>query len=258
MNKYITSADQTQIHYELSGQGEVALLFAHGWLGNTSWWDAQEQYFSKKYCIARIDLAGHGKSAKTRTQWSARKYAEDIAAVANDITSKKIILIGHSMSGAYALEAFSLIPKTAAIILVDTVKDLEQVMPQEQVNQIFDLYRNDFKGAVQNILPQFLFSKETPASIKTQLTNEFLAHDSNFAANALEPLYKMDLKTLAKRITVPVRGISADYTPTHLENNQKYFQDFDFCTIAHSGHYPMLERPKEFNLALEQTLMNLF
>ena len=162
------------------------------------------------------------------------------------------------MSGAYALEAFPLIPKTAAIILVDTVKDLGLVMPPEQVNQIFDLYRKDFKGAVQNILPQFLFSSSTPASIKTQLTHEFLAHDPNFAVKALEPLYKMDLQTLAKQITVPVRGISADYTPTHLENNRKYFQDFDFCTIAHSGHYPMLERPEEFNRALEQTLLNLF
>lgn len=257
MGSYINSADQTQIYYELSGEGEIALLFAHGWLGNTHWWDEQSKYFSKKYSVVCIDFAGHGKSAKTRTEWSSRKYAEDLAAVANQITSKKIILIGHSMAGGYVLEAFPLISKTVAIILVDTVKDLDQLMSQEQANQIFEFYRNDFKGAVQNMLPQYLFAASTPADIQARLTNEFFANDPEFAVAALEPLYKMDLQALAKNITVPVRGISADYTPTHLENNQKYFKDYDFCTISNSGHYPMLERSEEFNQALEQTLNQL-
>lgn len=258
MKKIVHSFDQTKIVYEYSGSGDTALLFVHGWLGNKRWWDSQRDYLSDKYLVAQMDLAGHGESERIRTNWSSSSYAADIVAVANDLPAKNIILIGHSMSGVYSTEALLSIPLVRGIILVDTLKDLDQMFTLEQASQFLDLYRTDFEFAVYNVLPQYLFSNGTPLTIKSQLQKEFLSHPPEFAAVALEPLYKTDVREFAHQVSVPVRAINSNVGDTNKTVNLKYFHNYDFKIINDVGHYPMLENPDAFNLALGEVLDDVF
>ncbi len=257
MDGIARSLDGTKIHYEISGRGRTALLFVHGWLGSTRWWDAQRDFFSDRYLVVQVDLAGHGQSERSRTQWSAQTYAEDIGAVGNQIDADRIVLIGHSMAGAYAVEAGPLIPKTAAIVLVDTLKNLDQLTSLQQTGQLFDLYRKDFKSAVENVLSQYLFAKSSPVQVRSRILREFLSAEPEFAIQVIEPLYRMDVRESAKRIKVPVRAINSDFSATHCENNRKCFQDYGFEEISGTGHYPMLESPEAFNRALTKILGSL-
>jgi pimeloyl-ACP methyl ester carboxylesterase len=258
MEKYISSTDNLKIAYNETEKGNITLVFVHGWLGNTNWWTNQETYFKEKYNIVQIDLGGHGKSDKTRQNWTSEQYADDIKTVVNELNSDEIILVGHSMSGAYVVEASINLPQVKAIILVDTLKDLDQEFTPEQAEQfMFSNYRKDFKSAVENMLPQYLFVKETPEKIKRQLQDEFLQNEPNLAINALEPLYKMDIRKMAKLVDVPVRAINSDASPTNLENNQKYFKNYNYKIITGTGHYPMLEKPNEFNKILNEIIEEL-
>ena len=258
MEKYVKSSDGMFIHYRATETKPVALVFIHGALGNAAWWDEQADFFRDRYTAVRMDLPGHGKSVGTRTHWSSSQYAEDIKAVVGQLDSQKIILVGHSMSGAYALEASLLIPRTIAIVLVDTLKDMKDLMDFETANQVlFGLYRRDFRSAVENILPNYLFSGATPPAVQRRIREEFLQYDPEFAINSLEPLYRMDIRRIAGRVNRPVRAINSDFTPTNLENNLTYFRDYQYVNIRGTGHYPMLEKPDEFNRALEQLLTGL-
>lgn len=258
IGKFVLSTDGVRIQYQETGSGKVCLVFVHGWLGNIEWWKHQEDFFRDAYKIVRIDLGGHGKSDRTRSNWTAKQYAEDIEVVINCIDASEIILVGHSMSGAYALEAKRNLSRVTSIILVDTLKDLDHNFTLEQAEQfLFSEYRKDFKFAVENIMPQYLFSLETPESIKVQLQSEFLQNSAEVAINALKPLYGMDVRNIAKSISVPVRAINSDSTPTNLESNNKYFKNYSYRAIAGTGHYPMLERPNEFNEILKEVLLEL-
>ncbi|MBK0403711.1 alpha/beta hydrolase [Adhaeribacter sp. BT258] len=255
MEKSILSTDKVNIHYKETGNGNTCIVFVHGWLGNLNWWNDQEAFLKEKYNIVQIDLGGHGKSDKTRKNWTSEQYADDIKAVINQINASEIILVGHSMSGAYVLEAFTDLPKVKAIILVDTLKDLDQDFTPEQAEALmFSHYREDFKSAVENMLPQYLFAEETPALIKQQLQNEFLQNDAELAINALKPLYEMDIRKIAALVDIPVRAINSDASPTNFESNRKYFKDYNYKTIKGTGHYPMLEKPAEFNSLLREFL----
>ena len=257
MNHYtVNSSDGTQIAVEVSGKGDYALLFIHGWLGNKSWWDDQVRVFEQNYLVARMDLAGHGESGKGRSKYTSIAYAEDIAAVANSLATTKIILVGHSMSGAYVLEAATKIPKLHALIVVDTLKDLEQTFTPEQVESFLSMYRNNFEMVVDAILPNYLFVDSTSPEVKNKIQAEFLSQ-SSFASNAIEPLYRMDVKPPAQAVKVPVRAINSDNGPTNKETNQKYFSDYDFVEIKGTGHYPMLENAAAFNSALQGLLKKL-
>ncbi|MBA2404675.1 MAG: alpha/beta hydrolase [Bdellovibrionales bacterium] len=72
-----------------------------------------------------MDLSGHGESGKTRIEYSSKLYADDIVAVANSLTAKNVILVGHSMSGSYVLEAAQFISNLKSIVVVDTLKNLD-------------------------------------------------------------------------------------------------------------------------------------
>ncbi|HLO79843.1 MAG TPA: alpha/beta hydrolase [Chitinophagaceae bacterium] len=255
MEKYLQSQDGIRIHYEISEAKPTALVFVHGWLGNGDWWKSQRDFFQDKYNVVQVDLPGHGKSGTGRIHWSSAQYAKDIKDVVDQIPSDHVVLIGHSMSGPYTLEASLIIPRVKLVVLVDTLKNMDQLMDIRQAEELlFKSYRKDFNDAVENLLPRFLFAKSTPVAVREQLQREFLQHDAAFAVKSLEPLYAMDIRSMAKLVHVPVRAINSDLTPTNIESIRKYLSDFSFVTISGSGHYPMLEKPDEFNFTLDRIL----
>lgn len=258
MEKYAVSSDGQKIHYKESGSGNPTIIFIHGWLGNSEWWKDQLDYFKDQYHLVTMDLAGHGKSDTSRKDWTSTRYADDIKAVADSISSSGIILVGHSMSGAYVLEAALKTPKVKSLILVDTIKDLDEYFSEEQAEQfLFTHYRSNFKNAVENILPQYLFVEKTPAPVKERVQSEFLQNEPEMAISLLLPLYKTDFRDIAKQVQIPVRAINSDNSPTHLENNRKYLKDYDYVTITETGHYPMLEKPEVFNRILDKVIKEL-
>ncbi|WP_454047458.1 alpha/beta fold hydrolase [Chryseobacterium sp. Marseille-Q8038] len=257
MEKFAISSDGQKIHYKESGKGNTTLIFIHGWLGNTEWWEDQQKYFSSQYHIVQMDLAGHGKSDSSRQEWTITRYADDIKAVADAVHSNEIILVGHSMSGAYVLEASLKIPQAKALILIDTLKNLDESYTEEQTEDVLSQYRTDFKYTVENILPQYLFAEQTPSDVKERLQHEFLQNDPELAINVLRPLYKADTNTIAKQVQVPVIAINSDASPTDAEANRKYLKNYDYVTIEGVGHYPMLEKPTEFNTILDNVIKKL-
>lgn len=252
---HTTSRDGVEIHYEVTGEGDTALVFVHGWLGNTRWWDAQRDAFAATHRVVALDLAGHGQSGRTRTAWSAEAYADDIVAVIEAVAAPRVVLVGHSMSGAYALAAAPRIERLAQLILVDTVKDMNGLPTFEQAQPILAMYRNDYQNVVDNILPGYLFGPKTPPAIRERLTREFLAVSGDYAATVLEPLYRFDVRAAARNVRVPVRGIGTDLNPNNVEANRTYFADYAYLDLTGFGHYPMLEVPSWFDAALRSQLV---
>jgi pimeloyl-ACP methyl ester carboxylesterase len=59
-----------------------------------------------------------------------------------------------------------------------------------------------------------------------------------------------DLQAAFRSAGVPIRAINGDLWPTRTDLNRTVVPDFDAVVMAGAGHYPMLERPAEFNRAL--------
>ncbi len=248
---FTRSTDGSEIYYEVTGDAETALVFVHGWMGNVRWWDAQRDAFSPTYRVVALDLAGHGQSSRSRTSWSADAYARDISAVVRAVSAPRVVLVGHSMSGAYAVAACPDVEGLAGVILVDTLKDLDAMPSWEQASAMLAVYRADYRKAVAEVLPRFLFAPGTPPAVIARLTSEFLSVSGDTAATLLEPLYRFDVRAAARQVHVAVRGIGTDLHPFNLDTNRKYFSDYAHVTIEGFGHYPMLEAPDAFNAALQ-------
>jgi len=57
----------------------------------------------------------------------------------------------------------------------------------------------------------------------------------------------MSVEIERKTCAAPLRAINGDIYPTDIASVRLTKPDFDAVVMKHMGHYPMLERPDEFN-----------
>ncbi|HET6851527.1 MAG TPA: alpha/beta hydrolase [Pyrinomonadaceae bacterium] len=254
----VTSSDGLPIHYAVQGKGDTALVFIHCWSCDRHLWDNQVAEFAKTNRVVTIDLPGHGESGIGRKNWSVESFGDDVKAVVTKLDLKRVVLVGSSMGGPIALEAARRMPeRVIAIVPVDTLHNVEEKVPAEQLDAALKQLRADYKGAVTALMNQFFFSATTPAAVKTRVLNDATSRPPETAIAILAAIFAYDPVPALKEVKVPVRAINSDRVPTNLEVNRKYAPQFDAAIIKGIGHYPMLEEPARFNQLLAEILRSL-
>ncbi len=258
VKKTVRAQDGVNIICEVRGKGDTTLIFLHGWCGDRAYWKHQVDVFANDYRVVTLDQAGHGESGKDRKRWSASGLAGDVEAVAKALELKRVILIGHSMGGPVALMAAKRMPDTViAVIGVDTLPNAEHKMPEEGKKPFLEGFEADFKGSMRRTLPGLLHEKTDP-ELKKWLLTRAEEQDPKMAIGLLRDMMNIDTKAVLKEAKKPVRCINSSgpypfFTPTDVAINKKY-ADYGAVLIDGVGHYPMLEKPDEFNEKLRNLL----
>jgi pimeloyl-ACP methyl ester carboxylesterase len=261
VRKTIRADDGVSIVCEVRGKGDTALVFLHGWCGERDYWKNQADVFAADYQIVTLDQAGHGESGKDRKAWSVNGLGDDVAAVAKALGLKHVILIGHSMGGPVGLAAAKRMPgKVMAVIGVDTLQNAERKTPEDAAKKFIALFENDFAGTMRAGLSGLVHEKADSDLVKW-LSTRAAAQDPKMAVALMRDMQSLDQTVLLKEAGVPVRCINSGggykfFTPTSVAANKKY-ADFDAVIMESVGHYPMLERPGEFNEKLRAVLKDL-
>jgi non-heme chloroperoxidase len=95
----ITTKDGTQIYYKDWGQGQP-IVFSHGWPLTADDWDGQMLFFGQQgYRVIAHDRRGHGRSTQTWDGNEMNTYADDLAALTEELNLKNAIHVGHSTGG---------------------------------------------------------------------------------------------------------------------------------------------------------------
>ncbi|MBF6301439.1 alpha/beta hydrolase [Nocardia amamiensis] len=95
----ITTSDGVEIYYKDWGSGRP-VVFSHGWPLNGDAWDNQMNLVaSKGYRAIAHDRRGHGRSGQVWDGHDMDHYADDLAAVLNELNLTDAVLVGHSTGG---------------------------------------------------------------------------------------------------------------------------------------------------------------
>lgn len=256
------SRDGVPIAYEVFGSGEPALVFVHGWSCDNRYWRAQVPAFAKKHRVVTLDLAGHGNSGMGRSVYTMAAFGEDVAAVIRATGSGRVILIGHSMGGIVIAEAARIIPElVVGLIGVDTLQNIEHPMTTEELEKMVAPLEQDFPAGCRNFVGRMLLPENDPR-LSQWVIADMAAAPPAVAISAMREMLSMYLTGAAAKafdaIRVPVMAVNADLWPINAEANRRHMASFEAIVLKKTDHFLMMNRPAEFNRALDKAVRTLW
>jgi pimeloyl-ACP methyl ester carboxylesterase len=255
--KACQAPDGVKIVYSAAGAGEPALVFIHGGLADRTFWDAQLKAFAEHHRVLALDLAGHGESGTDRKKWGIPEFGADVRAVVEAEKPQRVIIIGNSLGGPVAIEAALLLPERAlGVIGVDTFQDLGSKFGEDEVKQQAELFRRDFAGGVKQMV-RALFHPDADPALMADAERRMAKSNPEAAYAMFLSMAGYDTGAPARRLKVPIRAINGDLYPTDVKAVRLVKADFEAVIMSHMGHYPMLERPEEFNRNLASIVAEL-
>jgi len=257
VRKTCRSADGVEIVYSVAGTGEPALVFVHGGLANRGFWDGQLKEFGARYRTIALDLAGHGESGLNRVKWGMPEFGADVKAVVDAERAKKVIIFGNSLGGPVAVEAALLLPgRVLGVVGVDTFQVFSERIPSEDLRQRAELFEKDYPAALKTMVGM-LFHKDADPAIVADAEKRMSGTSPAAAKAMFLGMAGYEEAAAVRRLQAPMRAINGDLYPTDIAANRKIKPDFDAIIMTHMGHYPMLERPDEFNRLVAETIASL-
>ena len=253
-----TSRDGTPISYEVFGAGELTLVFVHGWSCDARYWRAQVPYFSKRYRVVTLDLAGHGHSGSARSRYTMKAFGEDVQAVTEALGSRKVILIGHSMGGSVIAEAARLMPDPViGLIGVDTLENIEYPMTPEELDEMIAPLEEDFPGGTRKFIEQMMLPGTDP-KLQQWILSDIASAPKTIALSATREMMSQYITGEAAKvfdgIKVPVVTVNGGLWPVDFAANRRHMVSFDALILKQADHFLMMNRPEEFNPLLAEAI----
>lgn len=257
----VPSKDGTPISYEIYGAGESTLVFVHGWSCDARYWRAQLPHFAENHRVVMLDLAGHGHSGTTRSQYTMRAFGEDVKAVIEATGSRRVILIGHSMGGSVIAEAARLMPnRVKGLIGVDTLENIEYPITREELKKMIAPLEKDFRTGSRQFVEEMI-SPQTDPQLREWILSDMSAAPPAVALSAMNNMMSQYITGEAAKIfdeiRIPVITVNGDMWPVNYEANRRHMLSFDAIVLKGADHFLMLNRPEQFNRALETAISKL-
>lgn len=158
--------DGGHIHVSQNGPSDAAtLVLIHGLGASTHWWDRVVPTLARSYRVIRIDLLGHGRSAKPAGGgYAIPQHAHRLGQVLDRLGVQHAVLVGHSTGGyvatALAEQRGDLV---TALALIDTGPRMDAFISDGPVGKIIDV----------PVLGQFLWRLRTDSIIRRGLSTAY-------------------------------------------------------------------------------------
>ena len=254
-----------ELAYEVSGVGSPVVLL-HGFPFNRTLWREQVESLGERYRVITPDLRGHGETGATPDPATMEEMAGDVAALLDDLRITRVVLGGLSMGGYVALAFHRLFPeRVRALVLAHTrpQADTDEARLAREETAARAL-ADGMHTIADAMLPKLLApsTQDERPEVVARVREMILNTDARGAASALRGMaVRADQTEFLREINCPtliVVGSLDRITPVaDAELMHRLIRGAQLEVIAGAGHVSNIERPAEFNRALENFLREL-
>jgi pimeloyl-ACP methyl ester carboxylesterase len=243
------------LHIDSRGAGGLPVVCAHSFAGDVSHWHTTLEHLKRDRRALAFDFSGHGRSPGAVGAYSIAELAKDIGAVAETAQLDGFVLVGHSMGAAVAAEfAGSHAARVKALVLVDA-PPAPGAIPPAQIQQLHAAVAKDPFPVIEQFWTQQMLI-DTRAEVKQKLLAGLRAMTRKAAAELTDASLDYDARPALLRYPGPKFAIVTARNDAPLSLHQAV-PGIRHVVIRGTGHWIHLDKPEEFNKALDGFLNTL-
>ena len=219
----ITTKDGTEIFYKDWGSGQP-IVFSHGWPLNADAWDEQLFFLaSRGFRAIAHDRRGHGRSTQTLKGNDMDTYADDLAALVEELDLMDAIHVGHSTGGGEVVRYIARhgTSRVAKAVLVGAVPPLmlktasnPEGLPIETFDQIRSGVSSDRSQFWKDLSIPFYGANRPGSTVSQGVRDAFwlMGMQAGFPAayDCIKAFSETDFREDLKKVDVPTLVIHGD------------------------------------------------
>ena len=251
------------LYYEEHGSGSETIVFAHGFLTNTSVFREQINSLKKSYRCVAFDFRGQGRSQVAFNGYDMDNLACDAAKLLSKLNAHPCHFVGLSMGGYVGLRLALYHPELlVSLTLIDSSADSEPVKNFSKYAVLNFMSRSiGAKPVIKRAMP-VVFSKsflKDPSKVKVKELWEYQMTSMDrigLSRSLFGILKRKSVEEELHKINIPTLIIVGEEdtatTPDKSEKMHESLIDSKLITIPNVGHCAPVEAPKIVNKALTE------
>ncbi len=239
--------------YEVVGSGEPAMVFVHGWTCDRSHFAPQVAHYAGSHRCVSVDLRGHGESDAPEQEYTVEGFADDVAAVCEQLGVTDAVLVGHSMGGAIVLALAARRPELArAVALLDPAI----LFPAEVLargGQLATAFAGpDGMKAARDFEADQFFLSTSDAALKERTLDAAMTTPQHVVASAIKNIANFDSESALRAVKMPLLYVGAEPAITDTAKLRELAPQVVVGKTVGSGHFHQLEVPEQINAMLDR------
>ncbi|MFC1531634.1 alpha/beta fold hydrolase [Gemmatimonadota bacterium] len=258
-SSHFQTSDGVELHYLEAGSGPT-LIFVPGWTMPADIWEHQLRHFASTHRVVALDPRGQGRSEKPTYGYQPSRRALDIGELLEHLGGEPAVVAGWSlaMQEVLVLAHEYGTDNIRAVVLVDHAIYIDS---PEQFAARFISLQVERKEWTRQFIRAIHHNPQSDEYFQ-EMTQAALSTPTNAAAIMIANLILMgptDLRPMLDSLDRPALFIasSLDWAVEQAEMVQEGWPEIDVEVIAETSHALFVDRPTEFNRALEEFLATL-
>jgi len=250
--------DGLNICYSIIGEGNINVLFLHGWGASKHTFDPVINILSKepKLKITSLDFPGFGKSDTPKTIIGTLEYEKITLRFIEKLGLKNIILVGHSFGGRIAIRIASSKPELVdKMILVDSAG----IKPKRKLSYYTKVWSFKFSKMILKLFYKGdKFDQKMQALYKKHGSSDY-KNANNIMRQILVKVVNEDLTSLLSNIKAPTLLIWGELdNDTHLwmaKKMETLIKDAGLVVFKGAGHYSFIDKLSDFCIIITKFII---
>lgn len=243
------------LSYDDNGaQGAPAFVFIHGWTCDRTFFAPQYQQFGSTHRAVAVDLRGHGDSpVASDGQYTIPLFAEDVAALLDELGLTNNVVIGHSLGGVITCQLAASRPDlVACAVMVDPAPFVMPAAIKDALVGLFSAIGGPDGLATRNALVDGMFMASDDVERKAHIARVMSVTPHEIAAPAITSLLSFDGTAALRAVQCPIATINSDGPVNDVQEMKKLNPKFMASQTLGAGHFNQLEVPDQVNAMIEQ------
>ncbi|HEU5285420.1 MAG TPA: alpha/beta fold hydrolase [Sphingomicrobium sp.] len=249
----MTIASGAAIGVDESGSGDaLPILFLHGVGSDKSVWAPQLDHFGGQRRAVALDYPGYGESDPAAPGTTRDDFAGAILAAMDALGIGQAHVCGLSLGGVVAIAIHHAAPeRCASLVLADTFA----VHPDGKAIYERSVAASASMHELAAARTPVLLAPGASEDLHRQVRETMARIDPETFRIGAEAVWLADQRDRAMKIGVPtlvLAGAEDTVTPPELSHDlADMIPDAELHTLAGAGHLPNVERPSDFNDAVD-------